>query len=358
MGQFILGFLLGVVIGAAVALIVAYVRGRIGERQMREAFAALAAEALDANSQRLSSQAAAALESKKTLIDQAVRDINERLEQVRKFLAQLEAQRREDFGALSSSVSSLAATTGKLHEMLASTKRRGAWGERMAEDVINLVGMIEGVNYRKQSQQDAEQGRPDFTFFLPNDLKVNMDVKFPLESYRAYIDAESEQARAEGLKRLVADVRNHVRTVAGRGYIDPKAPTVPYVIVFIASEQVYGLVLQAEPDLIDEALGQKVVLASPLTLYAMLAVMRQAAENANLMRTADEVIALLGQFDKQWQSYNEQVDLLGKRIEAVVRQYEVVSRTRSNALRRPLDKIEQLRSTRALSESDGQSQGG
>ena len=146
----------------------------------------------------------------------------------------------------------------------------------MAEDVLRLAGLQEGVNYTKQSAADAESGTPDFTFMLPNDLKANMDVKFPLEAYKAYVDAESDAARESALKQLVSDVRNHVRAVAARGYIDPMAPTVPYVIVFIASEQIYALALAAEPDLMDEALGRKVVLASPLTLYAMLAVLRQA----------------------------------------------------------------------------------
>jgi len=352
MDSFLLGFVIGAAFGAAVTVIVGLIRWRTGRRQMREAFSALAAEALDANTERLTARADAALENKKAMVDLSVKAMNERLEQVRQYLQRVESERKEDFGALSGTLKSLTTTAGQLHEMLASTKRRGAWGERMAEDVLRLAGLTEGINYTKQSSVDAESGRPDFTFLLPNDLKVNMDVKFPLEKYRAYVDAEDEQQRADSLKGLIGDMRNHVRSVACRGYIDPKAPTVPYVIVFVASEQVYSLVLEAYPDLIDEALRQKVVLASPLTLYAVLAVMRQAAENANLMRTADEVIALLGQFDRQWQRYNEEVDRLGQRIDLVARQYEVVHGVRSNQLRKPLEKIEQLRSTRALPEGD------
>lgn len=350
MGDFLIGFVLGAVLGAIVAIVTGYLRWRANARQMRETFSALAAEALDANAKRLGEQTGAALESKKALIDQAVKSMNDRLEQVRQFLQKIEAERKEDFGSLGSSVASLTITAGKLHEMLASTKRRGAWGERMAEDVLRLAGLVEGINYHKQSSEQAESGRPDFTFLLPNNLKVNMDVKFPLERYRDYLDSETDEQRGEALKGLVADVRNHIRTVAGRGYIDPKAPTVPYVIVFIASEQVYCLVMESDRDLIDEALKQKVVLTSPLTLYAMLAVMRQAAENANLMKTADEVITLLGQFDKQWQLYNEELDRLGQRIDSAAKQFELVRNRRSNALQKPLDKIDDLRNARALPE--------
>ncbi|MCD6303899.1 MAG: DNA recombination protein RmuC [Planctomycetes bacterium] len=355
MVEFVIGFLLGAVIGAGVALVVVLIGRRAAARQadaavarMRETFAALAGEALDANSARLARQAAETLEGKKALIDQSVRAVAERLEQVRSLLQQVEAERKQDFGRLSGSVASLAVTAGKLHEMLASTQRRGAWGERMAEDVLRLAGLQEGINYAKQSAADAASGRPDFTFFLPNDLKVNMDVKFPLERYKSYIDAEDDQARSAELGRLVQAVRGHIRAVASRGYIDPKAPTVPYVIVFLPSEQVFSLVLQAEPDLVDEALSRRVVLASPLTLYAMLSIIRQAAEHANVTRTADEIVRLLGEFMGQWDKYNQEMDKLGERIDSAVRQYRLVSQRRTNVLLRPLEKISQLRSASSM----------
>lgn len=346
--DFAIGFALGAVLGAVVALVVSIVRGRSDKAQLRDAFASLAADALDANSRRLGEMTATTLEGKKELIDKSLVAIGENLEKTRKFLQNMEVERKADFTRLSTSVTSLSITAGDLHKMLASTQRRGAWGERMAEDVLRLVGMQEGVNYSKQSSADAETGRPDFTFFLPNDLKANMDVKFPLESYKAFLDAEDDAGRAAALKKLVSDVRGHVRAVAARGYIDPKVPTVPYVIVFLPSEQVYALSLSGEADLMDEALSMRVVLAGPMTLYAMLAVMRQAAESANLMKTADEVLSLLGQFHKQWGKYNEEVDKLGKYIGQVSRQFDTVRTTRSTALERPLDKIEQLRTTRAL----------
>ncbi|MFW6066239.1 MAG: DNA recombination protein RmuC [Planctomycetota bacterium] len=348
MEWFILGFVLGAIIGAAVAVVVSIVRARAAQRQMRETFASLASEALDANTRRLTESTGAELESKKALIDQSVKAMNERLEQVRQYLQKVEAERKQDLGRLSGSVQSLSQTTGELHKMLASTQRRGAWGERMAEDVLRLAGLQEGVNYVKQAAAQAEQGRPDFTFFLPNDLTANMDVKFPLEHYKSYLDAEDDATRQQQLNRLIQAVRNQIKGFSNRQYIDTKGGTVPYVIMFIPAEQVYSLVLEAEPDLIDEALDKQVVLAGPLTLYAMLAVIRQAAEQANIMRTADEVIALLGQFHNQWQRYNEQVDKLGRAIDSTSRAYDELKTTRSNMLEKPLEKIEELRRDRGL----------
>ena len=351
MVEFIAGFAIGAVVGAVVAILAWRARSTAALGQMRDTFAAAAAEALDANSRRLAESAATALEGKKELIDQALKNIAERLELVRQFVQQVETQRQHDQGGLASSVASLSATAGQLHQMLASTQRRGAWGERMAQDVLRLAGLQENVNYVRQSSADAAGGRADFTFLLPNDLKANMDVKFPLEKYKAYLDASDDSARAAALRELCQALRGHVRDVASRGYIDPKVPTVPYVIVFIPSEQIFSLVLEAQPDLIDEALAKKVVLTSPLTLYAELAIMRQAAESFNIAKTADEVISLLGAFRKQWEAYNIEFDKLGQRIDQAAEQFRLVRSTRSNMLQKPLDKIDDLRTSRGLPEA-------
>jgi DNA recombination protein RmuC len=349
------GIIVGLILGVIITLTVKATSRSQQEKQLaetseqlRNAFASLAVDALDANSKRLGEQTAATLDTKKQLIDKSLEMINDRLNRLGEFVKKTEADRRESVGNLNQSITSLSATTGELHKVLASTQRRGAWGERMADDILRLVGLVEKVNYTKQSGAEAESGRPDFTFFLPNDLKVNMDVKFPLDAYRAYLDADDDAGRAAHLKALGAAMKNHIRAVAGRGYIDPKAPTVDYVILFVASEQILSLVLSDQPDLIDEALSKKIVLTGPMSLYAMLAVIRQVAEHASIMDTADEVISLLAAFNKQWQNFREQMDKVGQRLTQTQSEFDTLCSTRTNMLQRPIDKIEDLRNQRGI----------
>jgi DNA recombination protein RmuC len=133
-----------------------------------------------------------------------------------------------------------------------------------------------------------------------------------------------------------------IRQVTGREYINPSDNTVDYVIVFIPNEQVYSFINEAEPTIMDEALKQKVILCSPFTLYAVLAVIRQAIENFNLERTASEILQLLAEFNKQWAAYKERFKMMGDRLDAAKKEYDTLVTTRSNMLERPLKKIKEL----------------
>jgi DNA recombination protein RmuC len=112
--------------------------------------------------------------------------------------------------------------------------------------------------------------------------------------------------------------------------------------VFIPNEQVYSFINEVEPTIMDEALKQKVILCSPFTLYAVLAVIRQAIENFNLERTASEILKLLVEFSKQWSLYKERFKVMGDRLDAARKEYDILTTTRSNMLERPLRKIEEL----------------
>jgi DNA recombination protein RmuC len=218
----------------------------------------------------------------------------------------------------------------------------------MAEDIIRLVGMVEGISYIKQKTLDSSAGRPDYTFLLPNNLKINMDVKFPLDNYMHYLNAVSEHDRKRFKDELLKNAKGMIKQVTTRDYINPSDNTVDYVIVFIPNEQVYSFINETDTTIMDEALKQKVILCSPVTLYAVLAVIRQAIENFNLERTASEILRLLSEFSKQWNAYKEKFRLMGERLDAAKKEYDALVTTRSNMLERPLKKIEELRQQKAI----------
>ncbi len=168
------------------------------------------------------------LDSKKALIDQQLKDMNTGLESVSRMVADLEKDRVEKFQELATQLkitgeqtAALTQTAGTLREALASSKVRGQWGERMADDVLRLCGFVENVNYLKQKSLEGGS-RPDFTFLLPRGLSLNMDVKFPLDNYLRLLEAPTEAERSRCRDLFLRNVRDKIKEVSSRDYIDPK----------------------------------------------------------------------------------------------------------------------------------------
>lgn len=332
-------------------------------QQMKESFSALSSETLSKSTEeflklaqeRFSRQTEGQtkeLDGKKSLIDQTLQAMKGELGKVNEMVQTIEKDRKAKFDVLSDQLTKAAVetkelrqTTHALQSALANSRVRGQWGDRMAEDVLRLAGFVEGINYIKQATlTDAEgkQGRPDYTFYLPQNRVVNMDVKFPLENYLAYLEAENDTEKQNYRQQFLKDSRARIKEAATRSYTAGDK-TLDYVIVFIPNEQVYAFVHEHDRDLLDYALNQKVILCSPMTLYAILSVIRQAVDNFHLERTASEILELLHTFSGQWDKFCGAMDKLGEKIHSTEKEFDALTTTRRNMLEKPLRKIDALR---------------
>jgi DNA recombination protein RmuC len=295
----------------------------------------------------------AELDTKKSLIDQQLASMTGELGRVTDLVHQLERDRASKLGELTGAlelqreqVAALAETTRGLREALSSTKARGQWGERMAEDVLRLAGFLEGVNYRRQ--RASEGGVPDFTFLLPDGMSLYMDVKFPLDNYLRYLEAGSELEKRRARDDFMRDVRTHVKTLAARGYGRGDATSVDCVLLFIPNEALYAFIQEQDRDVLDDALRQRLVFCSPLTLYAVLAVIRQAVDSFRIARTSDEILTRFAAFSKQWSAFTEKMEKLDRSLASARRDFDDLSGTRRRVLERELDRIDDLRRSREL----------
>jgi len=343
---FVAGFLIG-------ALIVWFVRQREiksikkTEDEFKDAFSTLSRQALDENQrsffalahnqfENLAKSSGQQLDEKKKLIDSTIQDMKSHLENLAKQTTELKGQMENS----QQGIARLTDTTSKLRQILSSSEKRGKWGERMVEDILNFIGLTEGLNYKKQAQEGSN--RPDFTFFLPQEKHVNMDVKFPLDHYENYLVAESDVEKKSEKNQFLSAVRRHVKEIAKRGYINPEEGTVDYVLMFIPIEGIYTFLNQEDKDLIDFSLGNKIILCSPITLYAVLSLIRQAVSNFAMEKQAGEMQKLIGIFAKQWQKFVDKMDAMGKSLGTVQKNYEELITTRTRQLEKPMEKISEL----------------
>jgi DNA recombination protein RmuC len=273
--------------------------------------------------------------------------MKEKLETVQTLMTEINKLVPEKYGQVSTALENIAKqsdrlreTTQSLSDALTGSQERGIWGERMAEDILRIVGLKEGFNYLKQKTVEGGKSRPDFTFLLPNNLKINMDVKFPYNQYKTYVESKNETEKEKAKKLFLSAVKGRIKEVTGRDYINPEDNTVDYVLVFIPIEQVYAFIQEQDSSIIEEALKQKVVLCSPLTLYAMLALIRQAIDNFNLQQSSRKIQQLLGGFSTQWVKFIESMKTVGDRLDSTRKAYDDMVGTRTRQLDRQVKAID------------------
>ncbi len=291
------------------------------------------------------------LEGKKELIDQRLTDMDVKLGKVERLVQELQTDRKAQYGALGQQLQSLTTTATSLQKALADNQARGQWGERIAEQILEYLGLREGISYTQQTLTPSGE-RPDFTFLLPNHLSLNMDCKFPIDNYLKYVEADSDSERQEYSKNFLRNVEKHVTDVTNRDYINPK--TVDCVLIFIPNEQIYRFIHEAGTSVIDSALQNKVILCSPLTLYMVLAVIRQASQNFNIEQRSREIFSLVNEIRDEWKKYSEQMAKLERSFKSVNDNFHRLNFTRSRALDRRFDKIEVMLDSNELSRGDAE----
>ena len=299
------------------------------------------------------------LENKKKLIDIRIADIGKTLDEVQKTLKKYDTDSNTRLTKLSADITNvstqtkeLAESTTGLNNVLNSSQARGQWGEKMAEDVLQLAGFIEGINYEKQETSNMQFGdgriRPDFTFKMPDGLRLNMDVKFPLDNYAKYVSAESDDEQDGYQKAFMRDVNNHIGTISNKEYIDPTGGTMDYVLMFIPNEGVYEFIYKNGEGVIDGALQKKIIVCSPLTMFAILSVIRQSMDNFAISKTSGEILEVLGGFEKQWETFKDHMDRTEKQLGTFTNSFNTLKTTRSNQLERSMGKVQELREARGI----------
>ena len=331
-------------------------------QQMKESFGSISHKALSQNTEDflqlaemlLSKKLSAgeqSLHGKKELIDQTLVSMQQELGRLQSTLKVFEQDRAQTYGQIAQQLqhtahqtAQLSQSTEQLKGLLLDTKARGQWGERMAEDLLRLMGLKEGINYAKQETGSQSQ-RPDFTFWLPQGRKVHMDVKFPLNNYLKYANAQTPEEGERYLAQFLKDVRLRLKEVRSRKYIDPNDQTLDYLLVFIPNEAVYHFIMEQDPRILDEAMQYKTILCSPFTLYAILSVIRQSVDNFSMEARASELREQLSNFRQQWVKYTQSMEKLGRRIEDAQKEFKQLSETRTNQLDKALQKIDEPQNT-------------
>jgi len=301
---------------------------------VRDAVKAVAAEALHANNAAfldlakasftgLQKDAAHDLDARRKAIDGLLEPMLGVLKQVDRKLADVERERLQAYTRLTEQVAALGQSANTLSRALRTPAVRGRWGEMQLRRVVEIAGMLHRCDFDEQPALYSENGRlrPDLIVHLPGGKKIVVDAKAPLEAFLDAQEMPDEETRTSKLVAHARQVREHMDNLGSKGYWEQLGDSPELVVMFLPGETLFSTALQGDTGLIEHGLQQRVLLASPITLIALLTTVAHTWRQEALAENYREVARLGKQFYERLAIFAERFDDVRKRLDGAVQAY-------------------------------------
>lgn len=311
------------------------------ERQLRSAFEELAGQTLRSNSEfflqlaretlgREQSEMKSTLSEREAAIAQLLETIRTTLEKTERQVESLERERREDFINLRAQLASVAAGQSQLERetrnLVTALRRpevRGRWGELTLRRCVELAGMSEHCDFTEQLQTSGSEGslRPDLVVHMPDSRDIVVDVKTPLDAYLEALEAASEEQKEQALRRHSLQVEARVRQLSSKAYWAQFQNSPDFAVLFLPGDQFLAAALAHNPQLLDTAMRQNVIVATPSTLIALLKAVAYGWRQADVARNAVAIRDLGQELHRRLGAFVGHLGRLGKSLAGSVDAY-------------------------------------
>ncbi len=304
------------------------------EGKLRDAFQSLAAEALHTNRgafldlakttfDGFRNDAAQQMDARQKAIDGLVQPIADSLKKVDMRLSEAERERLQAYSRLTEQMTMLGATAQTLARALRTPSVRGRWGEMQLRRVVELSGMLERCDFDEQPGllSDAGRFRPDLIVRLPGGKQIVVDAKAPLDAFLDAHETADEEIRTLRLQAHARHVRDHMDKLGSKAYWDQLEASPEMVVMFLPGETLFSAALQHDLTLIEHGLQHQVLLASPITLIALLTTIAHSWRQEALADNYREVARLGKDLYERLARFTEYFDEVRKKLDGAVHAY-------------------------------------
>lgn len=295
-------------------------------RQNNEVFLQLAQESMEKFQERASGE----LDKKREAISHLVEPVHKSLEKFDLRVEQLEKARATAYTSLQSQIQQLMEVQGllgketkNLVKALRKPQVRGRWGEIQLRRVVELAGMMEYCDFFEQVSKSHDEGRvrPDLLVKLPGDKNIIIDAKAPLEAYLEAIECEEEDQRRIKMEGHARQLRAHVTHLGRKAYWEKFQPSPEFVVLFLPGEPFFSAALEHDPSLIEMGVEQRVLIATPTTLIALLRAVAFGWRNEQISQNAEEISQMGRELYKRISDLGGHFSKVGKSLESAVSAY-------------------------------------
>jgi len=270
------------------------------------------------------------LGKKEQAIEHLLKPMRETLEKTEKQLHALERDRKEAYGSITKHLESMLETqqllqneTRNLSQALRRPEVRGQWGELTLKRLVELAGMVQHCDFFEQEHTATESGaiRPDMIVRMPGDREIVVDVKTPLDAYLSAIESRDDKEREQFLNHHARKVRERVRELSSKAYWSQFSKSPDFVVLFIPGDQFLSAALDKNPDLLEYALQQKVILATPSSLIALLRAVAYGWNQQAVAANAEQIRTLGVDLYKRLNTFTTHLTKVGKQLSSSVENY-------------------------------------
>jgi DNA recombination protein RmuC len=246
-------------------------------------------------------QASGDLDLRKKAVEDLLKPVQDSLKLYHEKADALERERQQAYGGLSTMLQTLTVSqerlkleTGNLVAALRQPNTRGRWGELTLRRVVELAGLVAHCDFSEQTTVAGEDGalRPDLLIHLPNKRDIVVDAKTVLSAYLDAMEATTDEARETALVRHSLHLRERMKALSSKAYWRAFADSAEFVVLFVPGEPFLAAAVQRDPGLIEDALVNKVVVATPTTLVALLKAVAYGWQQERMAQNAQEVADL------------------------------------------------------------------